>query len=170
MATTTPYSFNLPAIGGDADQWGTKLNNNWSSLASILSAGGSAGGANILNLDDYTADGMTLTGVVSIDIDGSITEEVYTAGDTGTVNINPANGTIQTIEMTGDVTITSSLATGQFVTLRITSVGTDSVTWPTMEWLFGNAPTLSTGNTNWVQLWNVGGTLYGSYIGYTATP
>lgn len=166
--TGTPYSFNLPAIGGDADQWGTKLNNNWTSLSSILSAGGSTG-TNILNLDDYTADGMTLTGVVSIDIDGDITEEVFTAADSGEIDVDPANGTIQTIDMTGDVTITSSLTTGQFVTLRITSVGTDSVTWPpSMQWLFGSSPALSSGNTNWVQLWNVGDTLYGSYIGYTA--
>ena len=169
MTTTTNYSFQLPAIGGDADAWGTKLNNNWTALDTLLYAGGGGEGT-VLNLDDYTADGMTLTGVVSVDIDGAITEEVFTAGSTGAVDIDPADGTIQTIEMTGDVTITSSLASGQFVTLRITSVGTDSVTWPTMEWLFGNAPTLSTGNTNWVQLWNVGGTLYGSYIGYTATP
>jgi len=167
---TTPYSFNLPAIGGDADQWGTLLNNNWTSLATILSAGGSAGGPDILNLDDYTADGMTLTGVVSIDIDGSITEEVHSAGDTGTIDIDPANGTIQTIAMEGEITITSSLATGQFVTLRITSVDSDAVNWPPMEWLFGQTPSLSTTGTNWVQLWNVGGTLYGSYIGYTATP
>jgi hypothetical protein len=169
MTTTTNYSFQLPAIGGDADAWGTKLNNNWTALDTLLYAGGGGEGT-VLNLDDYTADGMTLTGVVSIDIDGAITEEVFTAGSTDTVDIDPADGTIQTIEMTGDVIITSSLATGQFVTLRITSVGTDSVTWPTMEWMFGTAPSLSAGNTNWVQLWNVGGTLYGSYIGYTATP
>ena len=167
MSTTTNYSFNLPAIGGDADQWGTKLNNNWTSLDSLLYAGG-GGDSTVINLDDYTADGMTLTGVVSIDIDGDITEEVFTAADSGTIDIDPANGTIQTIDMTGDVEITSSLTTGQFVTLRITSVGTDSVTWPSMQWLFGSSPTLSSGNTNWVQLWNVGGTLYGSYIGYTA--
>lgn len=170
MATTTNYSFQLPAIGGDSDAWGTKLNSNWTSLDTLLYAGGGGGGT-VLNLDNYTTDGMTLNTVVSLDIDGSITEEVYTAGATGTVNIDPANGTIQTIEMTGGVIIASSLATGQFVTLRITSVGTHSVTWPTtMQWLFGNTPTLSAGNTNWVQLWNVGGTLYGSYIGYTATP
>jgi hypothetical protein len=170
MATTTNYSFNLPAIGGDADQWGTKLNNNWTSLDSILYAGGGGGGA-VLNLDNYTADGMTLTGVVSIDIDGGITEEVYSAGATGTLDIDPDNGTIQTIDMTGDVTLTfNNLGTGQFVTLRITSVGSNSFTFPTMEWLFGTAPSLNATGTNWVQIWKVGTQLYGSYIGYTATP
>lgn len=167
MATTTNYSFNLPAIGGDADAWGTKLNNNWTSLDSILYAGGGGGGT-VLNLDNYSADGMTLTGVVSIDVDGSITEEVHSAGATGTIDLDPDNGTIQTVAMTGDVTFTSSLTTGQFVTVRITSVGSNSVTWPTMEWMFGQSPSLNATATNWVQIWNVGGSLYGSFIGYTA--
>lgn len=169
MAITSPYSFELPAIGGDADQWGTKLNSNWTNLADILSAGGSAGGANILNLDDYTADGMTLTGVVSIDIDGSITEEVHAAGTSDTLDIDPDNGTIQTVDMTGDVDFTfTNLATGQFVTLQITSVGSHSVTWPTIEWMFGVTPTLSETATNWVQIWKVGAQLYGSFVGYTS--
>lgn len=168
MATTSPYSFNLPAIGGDADQWGTKLNNNWTSLATILSSGGSAGGPDILNIDDYTADGLTLTGVVSIDIDGGITEEVYAAGATGTLDIDPANGTIQTVDMTGDVTFTfNNLGTGQFVTLLIKSVGSHSVTWPTMQWMFATAPNLNSTSHNWVQVWKVGSQLYGSFIGYT---
>jgi hypothetical protein len=166
MATTN-YNFNLPAIGGDADQWGTLLNNNWTSLDSLLYAGGGGGGT-VLNLDDYTANGMTLTGVVELDIDGKITEEVFAAGASGTIDIDPANGTIQTIAMTAPVTITESLATGQFVTLRITSVGNDSVSWPSMEWMFGNTPTLNGTGTNWVQIWKVGTQLYGSYIGYTA--
>lgn len=166
MATTN-YNFNLPAIGGDADQWGTLLNNNWTALDSLLYAGGGGGGT-VLNLDNYTADGMTLTGVVELDIDGKITEEVFAAGASGTINIDPANGTIQTIAMTAPVTITESLATGQFVTLRITSASYN-VTWPSgMEWMFGNTPTLDGTGTNWVQIWKVGTQLYGSYIGYTA--
>jgi len=168
MTTTTNFSFNLPAIGGDADAWGTKLNNNWTSLDTLLYAGGAGGGA-VLNLDGYTANAMTLTAVASIDIDGPITEQVHGLGTSGTQNVTAANGTVQTIAMSGDVTITSSLTTGQFVTLRFTSVGSgDDVTWPTMEWMFGSAPTLELGATNWIQLWNVGGTLYGTYVGYTS--
>jgi len=83
----------------------------------------------------------------------------------GTVTLDPTNGTIQTIAMTGNVTLSSSLASGEFITLRITSVGSDTVSFPTMEWIGGSAPTLSGTGTNWVHLWNVGGTLYGSFIG-----
>jgi hypothetical protein len=168
MATTTNFNFNLPAIGGDSDAWGTKLNNNWTSLRHAAVCGG-GGAARLLILDDYTANAMTLTAVASIDIDGPITEQVHTLGTSGTVDVDAANGTVQTIAMSGDVTIESSLTSGQFVTLRFTSVGgNDDVTWPTMEWMFGSPPSLEVGATNWIQIWNVGSTLYGTYLGYTS--
>lgn len=163
MSTTTNFSFNLPSVGGDANAWGTKLNSNWTSLDSILNGVGTD-----INIDGITADALTLTAVVSIDVNGAITEEVYSAGASGTVNIAASNGTIQTIAMTGNVTITDSLATGQFVTLQISSVGSDSITWPTMKWVYGSAPSLHATNDNWIQLWKVGATLYGSYVGFTA--
>ena len=164
MATsTTNFSFSLPAVGGDSDAWGTLLNSNWSSLDAILNGDGAS-----INIDGLTADGMTLTGTVSLGVAGKITETVYTAGSSGTVNIDPANGTIQTIAMTGNVTITESLANGEFVTLRITSVGSDSVTWPSMEWMYGLEPDLDAIATNWVQIWQVAGVVYGSYLGFTS--
>lgn len=164
MTTTTNFSFNLPSVGGDANAWGTKLNSNWTSLDTILNGDG----ANI-NIDGLTADGLTLTAVVSIDIDGAITEEVHSAGAQGAIDISASNGTIQTIAMTGNVTIGDSLSDGQFVTLQLTSVGSDTVTWPAgMEWVYGSAPSLHATNDNWVQLWKVGGTLYGSFVGFTS--
>lgn len=164
MATsTTNYSFSLPAVGGDADAWGTLLNSNWTTLDSILNGDGAS-----INIDGITADGMTLTGVVSLGIAGKVTETVHSAGASGTINIDPANGTIQTITMTGNVVITESLANGEFVTLKIDSVDANTVTWPTMEWMFGTEPVLNTTATNWVQLWQVAGTVYGSYIGYSS--
>lgn len=164
MTTTTNFSFNLPSVGGDANQWGTKLNSNWTSLDTILNGGGAD-----INIDGLTADGLTLTAVVSIDIDGAITEEIHSAGASGTISISASNGTIQTIAMTGNVTIDDGLSNGQFVTLQLTSVGSDTVTWPGgMEWVYGSAPSLHATNDNWVQLWKVGGTLYGSFVGFTA--
>lgn len=161
---TQYYTFNLPSVGGDADSWGTLLNANWQSLDGILNGTGTA-----INIDSYTADGMTLTNVASVSFSGDIAEAVHDAGTNGTIDLDATNGTIQTIEMTDDVTITSSLASGQYITLRITSVGTAEVTWPPqMEWMFGIAPVLDSTETNWVGVWNVGGTLYGSYTGYSS--
>lgn len=160
---TQYYTFNLPSVGGDADSWGTLLNANWQSLDGILNGTGTA-----INIDSYTADGMTITNVASASFAGDISEAVHNAGTSGTIDLDASNGTIQTIAMTGAVTITSSLQSGQYITLRITSVGTDTVTWPSMQWMFGLEPDLNSTQTNWVGIWNVGGTLYGSYTGYSS--
>lgn len=160
---TQYYTFNLPSVGGDADSWGTLLNANWQSLDGILNGTGTA-----INIDSYTVDGMTITNVASASFAGDISEAVHDAGASGTIDLDASNGTIQTIAMTGAVTITSSLQSGQYITLRITSVGTDTVTWPSMQWMFGLEPDLNSTQTNWVGIWNVGGTLYGSYTGYSS--
>lgn len=163
MATsTTNFSFSMPTVGADADSWGTLLNGNWSSLDSILNGDGAS-----IVIDGYTVDGLTLTGVVSLEIAGPVTETTYGLASSGAVTVSPANGTIQTIAMTGDITLSDSLSNGQFVTLKITSVGSNTITWPTMDWVFGEEPDLDATNTNWVQLWKVGGTLYGSFIGFS---
>lgn len=175
MATSTStYSFTLPAVGGDANSWGGYLNANWELVEDILD--GSHASLKV-DIDNYTVDGITLTNnnpgsnpttitCETITFQGGVAEQVYTGlGTSGTLAIDPANGTIQTIAMTGNVTISSSLASGEFATLRITSVGTDTVTWPSMQWVGGSAPTLDASNTNWIHLWNVSGTLYGSFIG-----
>ena len=160
---TQYYTFNLPSVGGDADSWGTLLNANWQSLDGILNGTGTQ-----INIDSYTADDMTITNVASASFAGDISEAVHDAGASGTIDLDASNGTIQTIAMTGAVTITSSLQSGQYITLRITSVGTDTVTWPSMEWMFGLEPDLNSTATNWIGIWNVGGTIYGSYTGYTS--
>jgi hypothetical protein len=161
---TDYYNFNLPSVGGDADDWGTLLNTNWQSLDGILNGTGTH-----INIDSYTADGMTITNVASASFSGDISEAVHDAGTDGTIELDASNGTIQTIEMTGPVDITSLLQSGQYITLRITSVGSDTVTWPqTMQWMFGIEPDLHSTATNWIGIWNVGGTLYGSYTGYTS--
>lgn len=161
--TTTNFSFTLPAVGGDDDAWGTQLNSNWSSLDTILNGGGTD-----IVIDGTTQDGLTLTSVAALGLAGKVSQTVYTMATSGTVNIDPENGTIQTCAVSGDITFTESLANGESVLLRITSVGADDITWPAMEWMFGQAPVLDTTNTNWVQIFQVAGTVYGLYVGYSA--
>ena len=169
----TNYNFTLPTVGGSANTWGTSLNANWTLLTDILDG---SHATLVVNIDNYTADGLTITNnnastdpttitCETITIQGAVAEKVHGLGTSGTQTVDPDNGTIQTIAMTGSVTIASNLSSGEFATLRITSVGTDSVTWPSMEWIGGAEPTLSAASTNWIHLWNVGGQLYGSYIG-----
>jgi len=115
---------------------------------------------------DVTLNGtQTLTNKTYADpiITGAITEEVYTL--TG-VDLDPANGTVQSKTLSGAVTFTSSIATGESIVLMLDGGATYTVTWPTMTWVtsVGNvAPTLTANDT--LVFWNVAGTLYGAYVG-----
>ena len=95
-------------------------------------------------------------------ITGAISEEVYAI--TGT-DLDPANGTIQTVTLSANTTFTESLSDGESMTLMIDD-GTDyTITWPTMQWAGGEAPTLATSGYSVVVLWKVGSTLYGTSVG-----
>lgn len=94
------------------------------------------------------------------------TETVYTLATSGSVALNPANGTIQSCAAAGAVTFTDSIATGQSIVLRLANGASYTITWPTMTWAgpTGNAaPTLSAGNV--VVLWKEDSTLYGAHVG-----
>lgn len=114
---------------------------------------------------DVTLTGtQTLTNktVTNIILDGSVTEEVFAFSGTA---LNPANGTVQTITLTGNTTFTDSLTTGQSMILGIDDGTAYTVTWPTITWTTNPvaAPTLPTSGYLWVVLWKVGSTLYGKY-------
>lgn len=95
----------------------------------------------------------------------SYTETVYALSGTA---IDPANGTIQTKTLSGSTTFTESLADGQSVVLMV-NPSTYTVTWPTITWIntagSGAAPTLEASSMNVVVMWQVGGTLYGNWVG-----
>jgi len=94
------------------------------------------------------------------------TETVYTLGTSGSIALNPANGTIQTTVLSGNPTFTDSLSAGQSLILRITNGSTYTVTWPTTTWVtwLGNiAPGLTSNDT--LVFWKIATTLYGAWIG-----
>jgi len=93
-------------------------------------------------------------------------ETVYTLGTTGSIALNPANGTIQTTVLSGNPTFTDSLSTGQSLILRMSNGSSYTVTWPTITWVSwtGNiAPVLTTSDT--LVFWKISTTLYGAWIG-----
>jgi hypothetical protein len=80
----------------------------------------------------------TFTGTVTVP---EVTETVYSL--TGT-DVDPANGTVQTLALSANRTLTESLTTGQAVRLLLTGGATYTVTWPAgIEWVGGSAPTLT---------------------------
>ena len=110
---------------------------------------------------------VTLTGTQSLTnktLTG-YTETVYALAGT---DINPANGTVQTKTLSGNTTFTESIADGQSVVLML-NPSTFTTTWPTTSWVTaagsGSAPTLKASVVNTIVLWQVGGVLYGNWIG-----
>jgi hypothetical protein len=86
-----------------------------------------------------------------------------TADWSGTESLDPANGLVQVITLTGDVTtLTDDMEDGEFVTMLIDD-GTDyEITWPTATWLSdgGNEVVLQTSGVTRVDALKVGSTLY----------
>jgi len=123
-------------------------------------------------LDSVTGRGATTTNAItvgSIDINGEIVElAVNTTSVTGSTSLDPANGTIQRLTFSGNVTFTDSLANGESITLHIDDGTAYTATWPTMEWVGGSAPTLDTTNETIIVIWKVNSTLYGMASGVSS--
>lgn len=96
------------------------------------------------------------------------TETVYAITDGGSVVINPANGTIQTWTLGANRSPSITMSAGQSLTLMIDDGTAYAVTWPSVTWVGGVAPTLPTTGYGVIVLWKVGTTVYGSYVGAAA--
>jgi len=93
----------------------------------------------------------------------AMTEEVYAL--TGTApSLDPDIGTIQTWTLTGNSAPVDALTDGQSMTLMIDDGSAYSVTWPTMNWAGGTAPTLETSGYTVIVLWKIGTTLRGARL------
>lgn len=94
----------------------------------------------------------------------AMTEEVYTLTGT-TPDLDPDLGTIQTWTLAANSTPVDTLTSGQSMTLMIDDGTAYSITWPTMTWVGGAAPTLATGGFTVIVLWKIGTTLRGMLSG-----
>lgn len=94
----------------------------------------------------------------------AMTEEVYALTGT-TPDLDPDLGTIQTWELTANSTPVDTLTDGQSMTLMVDDGTAYSITWPTMTWVGGTAPTLATSGYTVVVLWKVGTALRGMLAG-----
>jgi len=122
--------------------------------------------------NQFLAFGTNGTERARIDASGNfnfkngIIETVYALGTSGSLALNPTNGTIQTCALAGNPTFTDSLSEGHSMVLMLTNATSYTVTWPTTTWVTsaGNvAPTLTAKST--LVFWKVGSTLYGAFVG-----
>lgn len=143
-------------------------------LATISTAGKVSGGAitsgtiagttAINTSGDITTSGtVTVTGETILK---EIRETVFTLSTSGSIALDPANGSVQTTALSGNPTFTDSLVTGQSLLLVIANGSSYTVTWPTITWITANgnvAPTLT--SRDMVAVFKVATTLYGAYLG-----
>ena len=143
-------------LGLETDTLKIKAGNGstaWTSLGYLIDTGG------------YAATGVANTWTAQQTFT-ELKETVYTLGTTGSIALDPANGSVQVSTLTGDPTFTDSLEAGQAIVLMLNGGSDYTVTWPTITWVTGSgnsAPTLTANDT--LVLWKVSTTLYGAYVG-----
>jgi len=96
----------------------------------------------------------------------AVVETVYTL--TGTA-LDPNNGTSQIKTLSGNVSLTDSLASGESMSLKLINGSSHTVTFPTITWVSatGNsAPTLTASDQ--LVFYKISSTLYGVWIGSSA--
>jgi hypothetical protein len=102
-------------------------------------------------------------------------ETAYTANSSTAITLDLANGTVQIITLTGNATVTMPTATaGKSFILLLKQDGTGSrtVTWSTVKWAGGTAPTI-TGTASRQDIFSffaADGNWYGTTIGLNYTP
>jgi len=151
----------------------TSFSGDGSSLTSLPAANltGTLPAISGANLTSLPADatkmplaGGTFTG--SVVFEDAINENVFAITDASSVALDPDNGMVQTWTLGANRTATDSLTTGQSMLLIvIASTNNYTLTWPSMKWNGGSAPTLGGTDPVAIELFKVGGQLYGANIG-----
>ena len=101
-------------------------------------------------------------------------ETRFTANSSTSITLNLANGTMQDITLTGSPTITMPTATAgkSFLLMLRTGTGSYTVTWSTVKWAGGTAPTLTStaSRMDIFSFMSDGTNWYGVVVGQNYTP
>ena len=101
-------------------------------------------------------------------------ETAYTANTSTAITVDLANGTVQILTLTGNPTITmpTAVAGKSFVIMLKTGSGSYTVTWSTVKWAGGTAPTVTStaSKMDIYSFFSDGTNWYGSTLGQNYTP
>lgn len=178
VSLTADVSGTLPAGSG-----GTGVANN---AASTLTISGSFG--TTLTVSATTAVTLPTTGTLAT-LAGSETftnktltnptvtnyvETPFSANSSTAITLDLANGTVQIITLTGSPTITMPTAVSgkSFIMYLKTGAGSFTVTWSTVKWAGGSAPTVTAtaGRQDILSFFSDGTNWYGVNVGQNYTP
>jgi hypothetical protein len=133
---------------------------------------GSTTNINIGSAVSGATTNVTINGTATLStptINNGYTEEVFAVTGT-TPALSPTNGSIQTWTLTANSTPTAGTwLDGQSITLMVNDGTAYTITWTSLAVTWktngGVAPTLNTTGYTVIQLWEVGGAIYGARVG-----
>lgn len=116
-----------------------------------------------------TTDTLTNKTLTQPIVDGTVVEDIFAITDGASVDLSPANGSIQTWTLGASRTpvVPTNWTAGQAITLMIDDGAAYTLTWTAVPvvWLSGGgtAPVLAASGYTKVVLWKVGSVYYGAY-------
>ena len=140
-AGTSNVTFVAPGTTGNVL---TSNGTNWLSQAPAAATGNITLGNTTVNLGGTATSVGNLT-LVNTTVT-NYTETLYTANTGTAITVSLANGTVQQLTLTGNATITMpTAAAGKSFVIMLKQDGTGSrtVTWSTVVWPGGTAPTIT---------------------------
>lgn len=147
---------------------------SYGSSGQVLTSGGSSAAPSWGAVTVPSSATITTPVLVTPTINDGYIEETYTANTSTAITLSLANGSVQNLTLTGICTITMPTAGAgrSFIMYLRTGAGGYTVTWSTVKWSGGTAPTLTStaSRMDIFSFFSDGTNWYGVVAGQNYTP